>query len=150
MKDFQKIWLETLSKTGEYLYAADHHDNIFDHDCNPHIGKLNDKLSFFRAEAGFNNPGLYFNKSKTMFTLHVDGGNLGTLNILVKFGQKLWVFVNKRNNDAILRYLRNKVDRNEVVDQDVNDCGQFFVHRRFIIDPWLAAEEIRKFNNYLN
>ena len=98
-----------------------------------------------KAQAGFNNPGLFFNRNSTCFPLHVDGGNLGTLNISIKDGHKLWIFVNRANNDTLLTYLRNKVDKEAVVDQDVNECGQFLVHRRFIFDPWLAAEKISKF-----
>ena len=120
MKDFQKIWLETLSIKAEFLYATDHHDNIFDRTTHPHIGKLNDKLSFLRAQAGFDNPGLFLNRSLTCFPLHVDGGNLGTLNILIKYSHKLWIFVNREYNDVLLHYLRKKVDKDVVVDQDVN------------------------------
>ena len=143
MDDFKQIFQSTIRNNNNFSYASDHHDNIFEMDTDPHVTKLNDKLSQLGVQPGFNSPGLFLLTDNTLFPLHVDGHNLGTLHgFISEEGQKLWVYLNMVNVDIIHKYMINSIDKRRVNDRRVNECAQFFVHRRFIIDPWLATKEI--------
>lgn len=146
--NFKQVWQETIKSDDIYTYATDHHDDIFNdsRDSVAHIYRLHDVLSYLdRVQAGFNTPGLFFNKPRTMFPLHVDGHNLSTLNVLVHGSPKLWMFVNPANMDIIRQYMAEMVYKPR--EAGVTECHQFFVHRRFMLDPWKAANKICKFLN---
>jgi len=108
---------------------------------------LKDLLGFYSdVLKGANRPVQFYNTSGSVFGLHIDPYNFGTVNTMLNGSSKLWVLPSTKNMDVIQNYLREHVDPSKTSDR-IENCEQFWSHPYYIFDPWIVAKALSKSNS---
>ena len=75
---------------------------------------------------GINTPWLFIGQAKSLFPLHLEDGNLQSVNIMLQGEPKYWFGVRNADIERVERLLRDT--------QEAEDCPSFFRHKMHYVD----------------
>ncbi|XP_055307723.1 uncharacterized protein LOC129571875 [Sitodiplosis mosellana] len=134
---FWQSW-ESQDLKIEKLYATDNKGSWFSDDCNMwNLGKFSSNESLIHGEKemdGINTPYFYMGGPLTAFGLHLEDGDLNSVNYNHTGAPKIWYIIPEEYNDALEKLVQ------QFCGDKYTDCSKYIRHKCVLIPPSILEE----------